>query len=252
MAGARRCCRRAPSTYQPACKPGSVRRRPKAPRDGHSSGTPVARRLQQPTRTTGLRHKSRSLRHASSLFGLAPGGVCRAVSVAGNAVRSYRTFSPLPSAEAEWRFLLCGTFPEMHHACARPLSPDVIRHRMSMEPGLSSRCCLSALHQAAVRPTDRRGVGPGAAGVKCAARVIVNGSVCVTSASPAAARAFAGRDVRETVDARGAEVALERRDDHAGVVVVEFRDRRRVAEARELLLQFLNLGAAVVGRERAA
>jgi hypothetical protein len=30
------------------------------------------------------------------LFGLAPGGVCRAASVAGDAVRSYRTLSPLP------------------------------------------------------------------------------------------------------------------------------------------------------------
>jgi len=30
------------------------------------------------------------------LFGLAPGGVCRAAAVAGSAVRSYRTVSPLP------------------------------------------------------------------------------------------------------------------------------------------------------------
>ncbi len=30
------------------------------------------------------------------LFGLAPGGVCRAVDVTTNAVRSYRTISPLP------------------------------------------------------------------------------------------------------------------------------------------------------------
>ena len=30
------------------------------------------------------------------LFGLAPGGVCRAASVTGRAVRSYRTLSPLP------------------------------------------------------------------------------------------------------------------------------------------------------------
>ena len=30
------------------------------------------------------------------LFGLAPGGVCRAVGVATRAVRSYRTISPLP------------------------------------------------------------------------------------------------------------------------------------------------------------
>src|SRR3569833_832317 len=34
---------------------------------------------------------------ASSLFGLAPGGVCRAVPVARSAVRSYRTLSPLPA-----------------------------------------------------------------------------------------------------------------------------------------------------------
>src|SRR3984885_9972451 len=33
----------------------------------------------------------------ASLFGLAPGGVCRAVGVATRAVRSYRTISPLPS-----------------------------------------------------------------------------------------------------------------------------------------------------------
>ena len=34
--------------------------------------------------------------------------------------------------------------------------PDVIRHRMSMEPGLSSRAHLSALARAAVQPTDVR------------------------------------------------------------------------------------------------
>src|SRR5262245_25760266 len=33
---------------------------------------------------------------APSLFGLAPGGVCLAASVAAGAVRSYRTVSPLP------------------------------------------------------------------------------------------------------------------------------------------------------------
>jgi len=32
----------------------------------------------------------------SGLFGLAGGGVCRAAAVASGAVRSYRTFSPLP------------------------------------------------------------------------------------------------------------------------------------------------------------
>ena len=33
----------------------------------------------------------------ASLFGLAPGGVCHAESVATRAVRSYRTISPLPA-----------------------------------------------------------------------------------------------------------------------------------------------------------
>jgi len=34
---------------------------------------------------------------ATSLFGLAPGGVCRATTVTSRAVRSYRTISPLPA-----------------------------------------------------------------------------------------------------------------------------------------------------------
>ena len=45
-----------------------------------------------------------------SLFGFAPGVVCHAVPVAGDAVRSYRTFSPLLLTN-EKRFVLCGTVP---------------------------------------------------------------------------------------------------------------------------------------------
>jgi len=37
--------------HQPACKPGSVDEGEAPSRDGHSSATPVARRLKQPTRT---------------------------------------------------------------------------------------------------------------------------------------------------------------------------------------------------------
>src|SRR5262252_758485 len=72
-------------------------------RDGHSSGTPVARRFEQPTRTAGFGHQSWSAiaacatpRSTPPLFGFAPGGVCRAACVAASAVRSYRTVSPLP------------------------------------------------------------------------------------------------------------------------------------------------------------
>jgi len=48
---------------------------------------------------------------ATSLFGLAPGGVCRAVRVTTSAVRSYRTVSPLPVPLLELRrFAFCCTF----------------------------------------------------------------------------------------------------------------------------------------------
>ena len=59
--------------------------------DGHSSGTCVAAHLTRPTRTA-IRKRD----HVPSLFGLAPGGACLAASVAGDAVRSYRTISTLP------------------------------------------------------------------------------------------------------------------------------------------------------------
>ena len=95
---------------QPACKPGSVWRDIAAARDGHSSGTPVAGRLAQPTRAAGL-EKGRTLaRSAPPLFGFAPGGVYRAASVAGRAVGSYPTLSPLPRPQPR-RFAFCGTFP---------------------------------------------------------------------------------------------------------------------------------------------
>ena len=95
--------------YQPACKPGSVGHRPLARtiRDGHSSGTTFARCLEQPTRTASLTSPcgviaSRELTALPSLFGFAPGVVCHAVSVAGYAVRSYRTFSPLLPLPCGW------------------------------------------------------------------------------------------------------------------------------------------------------
>ncbi len=74
---------------------------------------------------------------ARPLFGLAPGGVCHAVAVAGPPVRSYRTLSPLPVCPEgnHRRFALCGTFP-----CAPCGAPaGVTRHPCFVEPGLSSR-----------------------------------------------------------------------------------------------------------------
>ena len=53
------------------------------------------------------------------LFGLAPGGVYPATPVAGGAVRSYRTLSPLPRTKPR-RFAFCGTFPGVAPAGCYP------------------------------------------------------------------------------------------------------------------------------------
>jgi len=167
--------RRAPLvSRQPVYKPGSgwhannVRIR-----DGHSSGTPVTRRLQQPTRTarSGQIPKLSALSRrnpAPPLFGLAPGGVCRAAGVAAGAVRSYRTFSPLPPlrlpprergrTDTGRRLVLCGTFPKLALAGRYP-APFVHGARTFLPD--SPHCSLPRWAErtvgaagAAVRPTD--------------------------------------------------------------------------------------------------
>ena len=74
-----------------------------------------------------------------SLLGLAPGGVCPAAPVAGGAVRSYRPVSPLPAPRR-----LAGGLLSVALSLGSP-PPGVTRHRVSMEPGLSSpRASLQA------------------------------------------------------------------------------------------------------------
>jgi len=70
-----------------ADKPGSVE-------SSHSSWVCVAASLEQPTR--GPHGPCAGLLRAP-LFGLALGGVYLATTVTSNAVRSYRTISPLPN-----------------------------------------------------------------------------------------------------------------------------------------------------------
>ena len=66
--------------------------------DGHSSGPNIAVRLKRPTRRLWRAEPARvsGEPEAPSLFGLAPCGVCPARRITAPAVRSYRTFSPLP------------------------------------------------------------------------------------------------------------------------------------------------------------
>ena len=123
-------------------------------RDGHSSGTPVARRIKQPTRMTGP-DRPEACAPTSFLFGLAPGGVCRAASVAGRAVRSYRTVSPLPAAIHNAPRAVCSLWH-----CPWDLTPagcypaPFVHGARTFLPGH-----LSALAGAAVRPTDGIGMG---------------------------------------------------------------------------------------------
>jgi hypothetical protein len=142
--------RRAPLfARQPAYKPGSGRHANTRMRDGHSSGTPVTRRLKQPTRTAGSGHHPEAvLAHgfAPSLFGLAPGGVCHAAAVTVDAVRSYRTFSPLPRLKKHRG----GMFSVALSLDSHP--PDVIRHHFVRGARTFLSGTLSALPE---RPSDR-------------------------------------------------------------------------------------------------
>jgi len=123
-------------------------------RGSHSSGAGFAPGLKRPTRMTSP-ETGRGLRPMSSLFGLAPGGVYPAIAVASNAVGSYPTLSPLPRRHRSRR---AGTDDGRGGLLSVALSlglppPEVIRHRVSVEPGLSSPRCLSTLRGAAARPT---------------------------------------------------------------------------------------------------
>ena len=89
------------------------------------------------------------------LFDLAPGGVCPATSVTRRAVRSYRTFSPLPSGA---RLSKAGGIFSVALSLGSPPAA-VSRHRVIKEPGLSStgRFCLRAFTPAVA--TTKSGSG---------------------------------------------------------------------------------------------
>jgi hypothetical protein len=130
LAGARRGFRRAPLvTRQPAYKPGSGWH---AGVPAYVTAIPLGRRLpgassnlpERPDLDTIPKLFAFSREDlAPFLFGLAPGGVCRAAGVTAGAVRSYRTVSPLPSppvAGRGRRSVLCGTFPGLAPAGRYP------------------------------------------------------------------------------------------------------------------------------------
>lgn len=80
--------------------------------------------------------------YSSSLFGLAPGRVFRALLIAQKAVSPYLAFSPLlalvPRGYQSERYIFCGTIRD---SFITKESPAVSRYRYFVEPGLSSRYC---------------------------------------------------------------------------------------------------------------
>ena len=96
---------------QTVCKPGSVPARTEVwAGDGHSSGASVAERLVATYPGSSAETRLRTCVRVPPLFGLAPGGVYPAIVVTDDAVRSYRTLSPLPYPRIR-RSAFCGTFP---------------------------------------------------------------------------------------------------------------------------------------------
>jgi len=94
-----------------------------------------------------------------SLFGLAPGGVCRAAAIAGSAVGSYPTVSPLPAEpKLDRRSVLCGTFPELALAGHWP-APYFRGARTFLQPRDHSRVQRpsSHPHRGGVAPQGRVG-----------------------------------------------------------------------------------------------
>jgi hypothetical protein len=74
----------------------------------------------------------------SPLFGLAPRGVCPASRITPSAVRSYRTFSPLPrSPKTAWRYVFCGTFRKDPFERS---PPAVSRHVALWRPDFPPAC----------------------------------------------------------------------------------------------------------------
>ena len=103
---------------QTACKPGSVPPREQILRRGWPFLWDARCRAPRATDPSGGAKARPAPRIAPEclplLLGLAPGGVFPAAAVAGGAVRSYRTVSPLPPARrsgTERRCTFCGTFP---------------------------------------------------------------------------------------------------------------------------------------------
>src|SRR5262245_31237049 len=137
------------SERQTACKPGSVLPRG---RDGHSSGTPVARRLARPTRAAARKRSLGSHRWPSPCrpyLALLPVGF--AVPPSSPRTRCALTAPFHPCRPSRSLARAGGLFSVALSLGSPP--PGITRHRVSVEPGLSSPDSSNAKSRAAIRPS---------------------------------------------------------------------------------------------------
>ena len=120
---------------QPACKPGSVWPGFWPRRDDHSSGTPVAGRLKQPTRATRPTDRPRGRTRAHRSYSvLLPAGLAMPPTLPPARCALTAPFHPCPDGPHR---PASGGLLSVALSLGSP-PPDVIRRRIRMEPGLSS------------------------------------------------------------------------------------------------------------------
>ena len=156
------------------------------PMDDHSSGRPVAKAPQAANPDRG--GEAPRMR---SLFGIAPGGACHATPVAGGAVGSYPTVSPL-LRQAE-RFVFCGAFRRIAPPGRYP-APLLQGVRTFLEPPLPKTPWPAVIQPSAPRG-PKRSASSGQARASAAAM-----AQSVGSSGPLAA----GRNRKRRVERRRA------------------------------------------------
>ena len=150
--------------------------------DDHSSAAPVTRCSQAANpglwaeaslwrsllSPSACASSSRRPFHTRPLFGIAPGGACRAGSVTSPAVGFYPTVSPVPCHARGEPLKRQGSLFSVALSLGLP-PPGVTRHPCFMESGLSSKACTPAVIQPSARCGAYACVG-GASTPKRAAR----------------------------------------------------------------------------------
>src|SRR5439155_484644 len=125
--------------------------RPDRGSSNHSSGPPVTRGIERPTRGNGRAIRARPKGQASLLRGLAPGGVYRSPPSRADLASSYLAVSPLLRTTGPGRTPFCGTFPRSlgavvsgHPALRSPDFPPATPWRAVARPPPADTFSLSA------------------------------------------------------------------------------------------------------------